>query len=412
MSQRQGALSRLRVLDMGRVLAAPFIGQLFGDLGADVIKVERPGTGDDFRSTSVFLTDKEGKKTKESDYFLSTNRNKRSITVDLSHPDGQALIRKLAAECDVLIENYKVGDLARYGLDYESLSKINPHLVYCSVSAYGQTGPYRLRTGYDSLFQAQSGIMSVTGHPDGHPGAGPMKAGVSIGDTNGSFHGAFAILAAIYHRDMVSGEGQYIDLSLLDANIAVLSHAAQYFFITGNPPPRSGTGAPSGAPVGAHKCKDGEIMISGSMDSAFAKLAEALGHPEWIDDPRYKTNRLRGQHKAEVTAAIENSIAHLTKKEVEALLTAGGVSCAIIYTVPEVFADPQVQHREMKVEVPHPTSHDGKVTLVASPMRLSKTPVAGYTAPPTIGQHTDEVLKEILGMDEAAIAALREAKAI
>ena len=412
MSERKGALSRLRVLDMGRVLAAPFIGQLFGDLGADVIKVERPVNGDDFRSTSVFLTDKDGKKTKESDYFLSTNRNKRSITVDLSNPEGQALIRKLAAQCDVLIENYKVGDLARYGLDYESLSKINLRLVYCSVSAYGQTGPYRNRTGYDSLFQAQSGIMSVTGHPDGHPGAGPMKTGVSIGDMNGSFHAAFAILAAIYHRDMVSGEGQYIDLSLLDANIAVLSHAAQYFFITGEGPPRAGTGAPGGAPVGAHRCKDGDIMISGSMDTAFQKLAKALGHPEWLEDPRFRNNAARRQNKPAVTAAVEGAIAHLTKKEVEKLLTDNGVSSAIVYTVPEVFADPQVQHRGMKVEVPHPTSHDGKVTLVASPMRLSKTPVAGYTAPPTLGQHTDEVLKEVLGMDDAGIAALRDAKAI
>ena len=408
----EGSLSRIRVLDMSRILAAPWAAQLLADLGAEVIKVERPGKGDDSRQFGPpFLKDREGRDTRESTFYISINRNKKSLTCDIAKPEGQSLIRLLAAKCDVLLENYKVGDLKRYGLDYDNISKINSRLVYCSITGFGQTGPYSPRPGYDSIFQAMGGLMSVTGNPDDVPGGGPMKTGPSLADILCGQYAAYAILAALYHRDTISGRGQHIDLALLDALIASTSHYASQYLVSGEIPPRRGTEGNGGMPSRMFRCADGDIMIVAGNDEQYARMCEALGHPELTTDPRFAENVSRVRNRRALAEVFEPLIVRWKSKDLLAALDSAGVPAGPINDLAQVFADPHVQSRGMCVEVEHPLS-DSKVRMVANPVRLSGTPITDYTAPPTLGQHNREILGKLLGMSEMEIEALRQHKVI
>jgi len=404
---RRGALSHLRVLDLSRVFAGPWAGQMLADLGAEVIKVERPGEGDDSRRLGPpFLRDDAGEPTRDSGFFLSANRNKKSITVDLSRPEGQEIIRTLAKSCDVLIENYKVGDLARHGLDYASLHPDTPRLVYCSITGFGQTGPYRKKPGYDSIFQGMGGLMAVTGHPDGEPGGGPQKVGLIVSDLMAGMYASVAILAALEHRDAVSGEGQYIDLALLDSQVASLSHAAMGYLVSGDPVPRSGTASPTAAPSQMYYCQDGAIMLVVGNKAQWEKLACVLGRPDLPADPRFLTNQDRIHHRAALNAVLEPIFLSRPKQHWIDALAAVGVPCGPMNELDDVFADPQVREREMVVHVPHPKR--AAMPMLANPIRLSSTPVQYRMPPPDLGEHTDDVLSDLLGYDEAKRRALRE----
>jgi crotonobetainyl-CoA:carnitine CoA-transferase CaiB-like acyl-CoA transferase len=403
---RPGALGHLRVLDLSRVLAGPWASQVLADLGADVIKVERPGAGDDTRRWGPpWLRDAGGGETGESAYFLSANRGKRSVTIDLSRPEGQALVRRLAAQADVLLENFRVDGLEAFGLGYAALSALNPRLVYCSITGFGQTGPYRHRAGYDFLLQGMGGLMSVTGAPDGAPGGGPMKVGVAVTDVMTGMYAATAVLAALAHREH-SGLGQHVDLSLLDVQVAMLANQAQAYLSTGEPPVRLGNAHPSIVPYQAFAAADRHFVIAVGNDGPFARLCEVLGRPALAADPRFACNAARVEHRSALLAILEPALAARPAGAWIAALEAVGVPCGPINDLRQVFEDPQVLHRGMRLEVDHPAA--GRVALVASPIRLSATPVAPPTAPPTLGQHTDEVLAE-LGLPAAEVAALRGA---
>jgi crotonobetainyl-CoA:carnitine CoA-transferase CaiB-like acyl-CoA transferase len=403
----RGALSHLRVLDLSRVFAGPWAGQMLADLGAEVIKVERPGEGDDSRRLGPpFLRDDAGEPTRDSGFFLSANRNKKSITVDLSRPEGQAIVRSLAKSCDVLIENYKVGDLARHGLDYASLRPDNPRLVYCSITGFGQTGPYRKKPGYDSIFQGMGGLMAVTGHADGEPGGGPQKVGLIVSDLMAGMYASVAIIAALEHRDAVSGEGQYIDLALLDSQVASLSHAAMGYLVSGDHVPRSGTASPTAAPSQMYQCQDGAIMLVVGNKAQWEKLARVVGRPDLPADPRFVTNPDRIHHRAALNAVLEPIFRSRPKQHWVDALAAVGVPCGPVNELDEVFADPQVREREMVVHVPHPKR--AAMPMLANPIRLSGTPVQYRMPPPGLGEHTDDVLSDLLGYDEAKRRALRE----
>jgi crotonobetainyl-CoA:carnitine CoA-transferase CaiB-like acyl-CoA transferase len=407
MTMRRGALSHLRVLDLSRVFAGPWAGQMLADLGAEVIKVERPGEGDDSRRLGPpFLRDDDGEPTCDSGFFLSANRNKKSVTVDISRPEGQQIIRTLAKSCDVLIENYKVGDLARYGLDYASLHPDNPRLVYCSITGFGQTGPYRKKPGYDSIFQGMGGLMAVTGHPDGEPGGGPQKVGLIVSDLMAGMYASVAILAALEHRDAVSGEGQYIDLALLDSQVASLSHAAMGYLVSGDAVPRCGTASPTAAPSQTYRCQDGPIMLVVGNKAQWEKLAGVLGQPELPTDPRFVTNQDRIRHRAALNAVLEPIFLSRPKQHWIDALAAVGVPCGPVNELEEVFADPQVRERQMVVHVSHPKRV--AMPMLANPIRLSGTPVQYRMPPPSLGEHTDEVLAGLPGYDEARRRALRE----
>jgi len=400
------ALQGVRVLDLTRVLAGPFCGQILGDLGAEVIKIERPGVGDDGRIYGFSqLKDSAGKATRESAFYLTANRNKKSVTVNISKPDGQALIRRLAAECDVLIENYKVGNLQRYGLDYESLKQANPRLIYCSITGYGQTGPMAERPGYDGLFQTTGGLMAVTGIPEGQPGAGPLKAGPSLVDVFTGHNAALAILGALNQRHR-TGKGQYIDVALLDCSVAMVSHIMQDYLVSGVAPPRLGNGGNGGGPADLINCSDGIIYISAGTEEHWRLLCELMKRPELFADPRFDSNPKRGRARNELVAIINQWSMSWTTADLLAALDKFGIPAARYNELPEVWDDVQVQHRKLKVTVPHPVS--GKVSLIASPLaHMSASPVR-YQAPPTLGQHTDEVLSGLLKLSGDEVAQLRK----
>jgi len=402
-----GPLSHIRVLDLSRVLAAPWAGQNLADLGAEVIKVERPKVGDDSRAFGPpWLKDGQGRDTKDSAYFTSANRGKKSITVNLAKPEGQALVRALAAKSDVLLENYKFGDLARYGLSYDDLKTAHPGLIYCSVTGFGHTGPYRERPGYDFMIQGMGGMMSVTGLPDGQPGGGPQRAGVPVADIITGMYASIAICAALAHR-AVTGKGQHLDLALLDSQIALLAYQNTNYFSTGKAPGRIGNLHPNIVPYQPFKTRDGEVIIACGNDNLFGKFCEAAGAPELARDPRFATNGKRVENRGEITRLVQDIFSKKTTAEWLELLDAAGVPNGPIYDIAQVFAEPHVQARGVKIELEHPTA--GKVPLVSSPMRFSGTPLEYRQAPPVLGQHTDAVLKGLLGKSDAEIAELRAA---
>ncbi|ROO40078.1 CoA-transferase [Pseudomonas sp. AF76] len=402
-----GALSHLRVLDLSRVLAGPWAGQILADLGAEVIKVERPGNGDDTRAWGPpFLKDANGENTTEAAYYLSANRNKQSVTIDFTHPEGQKLVRELAAKSDILIENFKVGGLAAYGLDYDSLKAINPRLIYCSITGFGQTGPYAKRAGYDFMIQGVGGLMSLTGRPEGEEGAGPVKVGVALTDILTGLYSTAAILAALAHRDHAGG-GQHIDMALLDVQVACLANQAMNYLTTGHAPKRLGNAHPNIVPYQDFPTADGDFILTVGNDGQFRKFAEVAGQPRWADDPRFATNKQRVANRSILIPLIRQATVFKTTAEWVAQLECAGVPCGPINDLAQVFADPQVQARGLAIELPHGLA--GKVPQVASPIRLSETPVEYRSAPPLLGEHTLEVLRRVLGLDEAAVAVFREA---
>ncbi len=398
-------LNGVRVLDLSRVFSGPWASQMLADFGADVVKVERPGRGDDVRQQGLRARDADGQETRETSSFLAMNRGKRSITLDIASPQGQDLVRALAADSDILIENFKAGDLARYRLDFESLHRSNPRLVYCSISGFGQTGPYSHLPGYDPLFQSMSGLMSITGHADGEPGGGPMKVGYSVGDITAGFYAVSAILAALRHRDMVSGQGQHIDLALLDAQVASISHVAMMYLVTGQQPPRVGNASPITCPWQSFDCTDGQIVVAVGNDPQFAAFCQVLGHPEWAGDERFATNPQRARHRTTLVPMIADVMKQRTVHEWHEACEAVGVPTGPINDFEQVFADPQIVHRQMRLDLPHASA--GQVPQVANPVKFSVTPVAYHRGPPTLGEHTEEVLRERLSLDGERIAELK-----
>ena len=399
------ALGHIRVLDLSRVLAGPWCSQNLADLGADVIKIERPGCGDDTRAWGPpYARDAAGHDTGEAAYYLSANRGKRSVTVDIATPEGQALIRDLARHADVVLENYKVGQLKRYGLDYESLKAVKPDLVYCSITGFGQDGPYAHRAGYDFLIQGMGGLMSVTGERDELPGGGPQKAGVALTDLMTGMYATIAVLAALTHRDR-TGAGQYIDMALLDTQVAMLANVGSNYLNSGKAPKRWGNAHANIVPYQTFACSDGHIIVAAGNDGQYQKFVDAGGRPELAVDPRFATNPSRVANRDILVPLLAEMVATRGRDEWIALLEAVGVPCGPINDVGEVFANEQVLARGMAVALPHPAA--GKVALVRSPMKMSATPATSDKAPPLLGQHTDEVLRDLLGRSGDEIAALR-----
>jgi crotonobetainyl-CoA:carnitine CoA-transferase CaiB-like acyl-CoA transferase len=398
------ALSGVRVLDLSRVLAGPWCTQTLADLGADVIKVERPGCGDDTRGWGPpFLKDEAGADTAEAAYYLGTNRNKRSITLDLAKPDGQALVRRLALQADVLVENFKVGDMARYGLDAATMLTLNPRLVYCSVTGFGQTGPYRDRAGYDYAIQGIGGLMSLTGERDDRPGGGPQKVGVAVADLFTGMYATVAILAALRHRD-ATGQGQAIDMALLDTQVAMLANLGANYLVTGQPPRRAGNAHQNIVPYQVFEVADGHLILAVGNDGQFTRFCAVAGCPELATDPRFAKNADRVRHRETLVPLLAERLRHRPKADWLAALESAKVPCGPINHLGEVFDDPQVRAREMVTTLAHPLA--GEVRLVSSPIKLSATPVQPRRAPPLLGQHTDEVLAE-LGLSADERAALR-----
>ncbi len=402
-----GPLSHIKVLDLSRVLAGPWAAQNLADLGAQVIKVERPGKGDDSRAFAPpYLRDTKGQATQESAYYCAANRGKKSITINLSNEQGQQLVRELAKDVDVIVENYKVGDLARYGLGYEDIKAINPGIIYCSVTGFGQTGPYKDRPGYDFMAQGMGGLMSVTGERDDLPGGGPQRVGVPIIDMSTGMYASVAICAAIAHR-AVTGQGQWIDVSLLDSCVALLANQAMNYFATGESPSSLGNAHPNIVPYQTFKTADGAIILACGNDNLFKKFCELAECSHLVQDPRYATNGERVKNREELTRLLNLIFLKHTTKEWVKLLDEGGVANGPINKIEEVFQEPQVQARGMQIELPHAAA--GKVTLVASPMKFSATPIRHEMAPPTLGQHTEEILQKVLNKSTAEISDLKSA---
>ena len=405
MTQNTGPLAGITVLDLTRILAGPFCTQMLGDLGADIIKIERPGSGDDTRRFGPpFLKDDEGNDTVESAYFMAANRNKRSVAVDISKPEGQALIRRIAQKSHVLVENFKVGNLARYRLGYDDLKDDNPGLVYCSITGFGQTGPYADRPGYDPLIQAMGGIMSVTGEPDGVP----MKAGVPIADIMAGMYATVAINAALRSRE-VDGKGQYIDVGMLDTQAAWLSIQAMNYLIGGAPPVRLGNGHPNIVPYQVFATSDGHIMLTIGNDAQFKRFCDFAGCPELAADERFDTNGARVGNRDALIAAMEPVLAARPSEEWLTELERLTIGCGPINTVDQVFADPHVKDRGMVINMPHDAVGGRDVPLVANPLRLSETPVSYRHTPPVLGADTDDVLRSVLELDDAELDGLRSA---
>ncbi len=394
-----GPLSHVRVLDLSRIMAGPWSTQILADLGADVIKVERPGVGDDTRAWGPpFLEGTNGQPTKEAGYYLSVNRGKRSITLDLDKPAGQDVVRAIAARSDIVVENFKAGALARYHLDYAGLKAVNPRIIYCSITGFGQTGPKRDAAAYDFMIQAMGGLMSVTGERDGMPGAGPQKVGIPIVDLMTGMYATIGVLAALARRNE-TGEGEYIDLAMLDVQAAMLSNQAMNWLLSGNPPKRGGNRHPNIQPQDVFPCADGFFALAVGNDGQFAKLVEVLGHPEWASDERFANNPARVKNHATLDPLLRAEFARRTRTELTSELETAGVPCSPINTIPEVFAEPQVQHRRMLRDLPHPKA--GQVPQVVSPLNFANASLAFDRAPPLLGEHTADILRE-LGIDPSA----------
>ena len=398
-------LSGIRVLDLSRILAGPWATQLLADLGADVIKIERPGEGDDTRRWGPpYLRDPNGQPTAESAYFLGANRGKRSVAIDFSQPAGAELIRELAAQSQVVVENFKVGGLAKVGLDYARLRQRNPSLVMCSITGYGQTGPYAQRAGYDAAIQAQGGLMSITGGADGTPGTGPQKVGVAVADLMTGMYASVGILSALRHAE-ATGIGQHIDLALLDTQVGWLANQAMNYLVGGMVPERQGTAHPNIVPYQIMAAADGHFMLAVGNDAQFSRLCSRLDAPQWASDPRFTSNAARVAHRDELIALLQPRFAAQTAQYWLTQLEAAAVPCGPVNRIDQVFADPQVQARGMRIDLPHPSG--GSVPMVANPLRFSATPINYQRAPPLLGADTDAVLQEHLDLTLDQLHALR-----
>lgn len=402
----------LRVLDLSRVLAGPWAAQLLADLGAEVIKIERPQRGDDSRHWGPpFLARPDGEPTREAAYFMCANRGKKSVTIDLSTPRGQALVKALAAQADVLIENYKVGDLVRYGLGYEDLKRVNPNLIYCSVTGFGQTGPWKHLAGYDFLIQAVGGMMSLTGHADGEPGGGPMKVGVPVTDLITGMYATVAIQAALARRALRGGGGEWIDVALMDCQIAMLANQGQnYLSGDGSLVPRMGNAHPNVSPYEVFPTQDGHMVLAVGTDYQFTKFCEAIGQAAWTEDPRFSANSQRVENRRALTDLITPILRTRTTAQWVDLLGGLGVPCGPIHTLDQVYRHPQTQAREMVMEMEHTMA--GRVPLVSNPIRYKEAPIRYQGPPPELGQHTTQVLSQVLGMSAAEIEQLASEKVI
>ncbi len=399
-----GPLSHLVVLDLSRVLAGPWCTQLLADLGAEVIKIEKPGSGDDTRGWGPpFLKDAQGRDTDEAAYYLACNRGKKSVAVDFTQSEGQAIVRELARGADIVVENFKVGGLAKYGLDHARLAAVNPRLVYCSITGFGQTGPYAERAGYDFIIQGMGGFMSVTGERDDAPGGGPQKAGIAISDLMTGMYAATAVLAAIAHRER-SGAGQYIDTCLFDTQVAMMAVMNMNYLVSGTPPGRAGNAHQNIVPYQVFACADGHLILAVGNDGQFARFCEVAGRPEWAVDPRFAANAGRVQHRDTLVPMVADVVHTRTQQDWLVALEAVGVPCGPINRLDQVFADPQVRSRGMRVDLPHPLS--GTVPQVGNPLHFSATPVTYTQAPPLLGEHTAAVLRERLAMSADALADL------
>lgn len=406
-AEHSGALSGVRVLDLSRVLAGPACAQLLADLGADVIKVERPGVGDDTRQWGPpWLEDTGGSPTAESSYYLSANRGKRSITVDIGTDAGVEIIRRLAAVSDIVIENFKVGSLAKKGLDYEGLREVNPSIIYASITGFGQDGPMADQPGYDYLAQAMSGLMSITGRADGEPGAGPLRAGVAIADQSAGMYATVGVLAALRHRDR-TGEGQHVDVSLLDSQLAFLVNQALNYFVSGSPPTRSGEWHPNLAPYQPFDVADGRVIVAVGNNRQFAAFCGWLELDELVSDPRFVDNPDRNRHRVELAGLLQEKLRTKTRSETLEALPALGVPAATINDIGQAFDEPQVRHRGGRIDLPHATA--GTAPGIANPIHLSASPITYRNAPPLLGEHTAEVLADVLGMPEDEIDGLQAA---
>ena len=400
-------LTGIRVLDMSRILAGPWSAQTFADLGAEVIKIERPGTGDDTRSWGPpFVKDRAGNETDEAAYFMSANRGKKSLTVDIAEPEGQAIVRELAAKSDILLENYKVGGLARYGLGYDDLKRINPGIIYCSITGFGQTGPYRERAGYDFMIQAMGGIMSVTGDADDRPGGGPQKIGIALTDVLTGLYTTIAALSALRLRDE-TGEGQHVDMALFDVTAATMANQALNFLVTGNAPGRLGNAHPNIVPYQAFATSDDYVIVAVGNDAQYGRFCEVGGRPDLAADERYSSNALRVQNREELVPLIEEMMRAKTRAEWLSELEAVGVPCGPINNLAQLFDDPQVKARGTRMDLPHPVA--GTVPQVANPIKYSNAELAYGQAAPTLGQHTEEILTGLLGKKPDELAKLRDA---
>jgi formyl-CoA transferase len=399
-----GPLSHLTVLDLSRVLAGPWCTQLLADLGAEVIKIEKPGSGDDTRSWGPpFLKDTQGRDTAEAAYYLGCNRGKKSVAIDFTQSEGQAIVRDLARGADIVVENFKVGGLKKYSLDYPSLAAINPRLVYCSITGFGQTGPYRERAGYDFIIQGMGGFMSVTGERDDLPGGGPQKAGIAISDLMTGMYACTAILAAIEHRKLANA-GQYIDVSLFDTQVAMMAVMNMNYLVSDTPPGRAGNAHQNIVPYQVFACADGHLILAVGNDAQFARFCEVAGRTEWARDPRFAVNAERVRRRDVLVPLIEAVLRTRAQASWLAALESVGVPCGPINRLDQVFADPQLLARGMRTDLPHPLS--GTVPQVGNPLHFSATPVAYTQAPPLLGEHTTAVLSQRLGVSAESLADL------